>query len=228
MGLTTSGWGKGALVAGLSAVLCGCAVTTQPLSSDEREKLATETRQRMSEGKEQTAAPRTLGEANAREIKYQGEHRQRRMEEAAAAAQMDVAKWDLLPKLMLNAGYTWRNNDAFGFGFSPDGTIATNPSASQERTHTTSSIGLAWNLLDFCVSYFKARQFSDQKLIAEERRRKAVQTLMHDVRVAWWRAEAAERLLPAAERLLAGIDQAIDKTRHIEARKLLRPVQIAT
>jgi hypothetical protein len=51
---------------------------------------------------------------------------------------------------------------------------------------------------------------------------------MHDVRVAWWRAEAAERLLPEADRLLADIDQAIDKTRHIEARKLLPPVQIAT
>ncbi len=223
-----SGWGKGALAAGLCAVLGGCAVTTQPLDSAERQRLATETRQRMFEGQEQTAAPLTLGEATARAIKYQGEHRQRRMEEAAAAAQMDVAKWDLLPKLMLNAGYTWRNNDAFGFGFSPDGTIATNPSASQERTHTTSSIGLAWNLLDFGVSYFKARQFSDQKLIAEERRRKAVQTLMHDVRVAWWRAEAAERLLPAADRLLAEIEQAIDKTRHIEARKLLPPVQVAT
>jgi outer membrane protein TolC len=228
MRLNPSGWGRGALAAGLCAVVCGCAVTTQPLDSAEREKLASETRQRMFEGQEQVAAPLTLTEATARAIKYQGEHRQKRMEEAAAAAQMDVAKWDLLPKLMLNAGYSWRNNEAFGFGFTPDGTIAANPSASQERTHTTSSIGLAWNLLDFGVSYFKARQFADQKLIAEERRRKAVQTLMHDVRVAWWRAEAAERLLPAADRLLGEIEQAIDKTRHIEARKLLPPVQTAT
>jgi outer membrane protein TolC len=216
------------LFAGLCTVLGGCAVTTPTLDSAAREKLASETRQRMFEGQEEMAAPLTLAEATARAIKYQGEHRQRRMEEAAAAAQMDVAKWDLLPRLMLNAGYSWRNNDAFGFGFTPDGTIATNPSASQERTHTTSSIGLAWNLLDFGISYFKARQLSDQKLIAEERRRKAVQTLMHDVRVAWWRAEAAERLLPGADRLLGEIEQAIDKTRHIEARKLLPPVQTAT
>src|SRR5712671_228918 len=145
MRLNPSGWGRGALFAGLCTVLGGCAVTTPALDSAARERLATETRQRMFEGQEQAAAPLTLAEATARAIKYQGEHRQRRMEEAAAAAQMDVAKWDLLPKLMLNAGYTWRNNDAFGFGFSPDGTIATNPSASQERVHNTSSIGLAWN-----------------------------------------------------------------------------------
>jgi outer membrane protein TolC len=205
MSVTPSRRGKEALVAALCAALCGCALTPRPLDSAEREKLATETRQRMFDGQEQMAEPLTLAEATARAIKYQGEHRQRRMEEAASAAQLDVAKWDLLPKLMLNAGYSWRNNEAFGFGFTPDGTIAVNPSASQERTHGTSSIGLAWNLLDFGVSYFKARQLADQKLITEERRRKAVQTLMHDVRVAWWRAEAAERLLPAADRLLGEI-----------------------
>jgi len=139
-----------------------------------------------------------------------------------------VAQFDLLPKLTANAGYSTRSNDAFGFGFTPDGTIATTPTASMERTRSTASLGLAWNVLDFGVSYYRARQLSDQKLIAAERRRKAVQTLLHDVRVAWWRAEAAERLLPAADRLLAEVDQAIDKTRFIEARKLLPPVQTAT
>src|SRR5258706_605056 len=89
-------------------------------------------------------------------------------------------------------------------------------------------VGFAGTLLVFGVSYSRARQLSDQKLIAAERRRKALQTLLHDVRVAWWRAEAAERLLPAADRLLAEVDQAIDKTRFIEARKLLPPVQTAT
>ena len=228
MGSTLSGRGKVALAVALCTALCACAVTPRPFDAAEREKLAAETRERMFEGQERIEAPLTLAEATARAIKYQAEHRQRRMEEAASQAQLDVAQWDLLPKLMLNAGYSWRNNESFGFGFTPDGTIATTPTASQPRTHNTQSIGLAWNLLDFGVSYFKARQLADQKLIAEERRRKAIQTLMHDVRVAWWRAEAAERWLPATDRLLGEIEQAIDKTRHIEARKLLPPVQTAT
>src|SRR6185503_3458355 len=222
------GTGKGAFVAALSAFLCACVITPKPMDADERARLAAETRRQMFEGQDPVKGPLTLSEATARAIKYQAEHRQKRMEEAAAEAQLDVAKWDLLPKLMLNAGYSWRNNDAFGFGFTPDGNVASNPSASQERIRTTGSIGLAWNLLDFGVSYFRARQLADQKLITEERRRKAVQTLMHDVRVAWWRAEAAERLLPAADMLLGEIDQGIEKTRVIEAGKLLPPVQIAT
>jgi outer membrane protein TolC len=226
--LTPSGKGRWALTAALCAAVGGCAVTPRPLDTAEREQIAAETKQRMFEGQERITGPLTLAEATARAIKYQGEHRQRRMEEAAAAAQLDVAQFDLLPKLALNAGYTTRNNEAFGFGFTPAGTIATTPSASVERSHSTASIGVAWNVLDFGVSYFRTRQMADQKLISEERRRKAVQTLMHDVRVAWWRAEAAERLLPGTDRLLGEIEQAIDKTRHIESRKLLPPVQTAT
>lgn len=221
-------WTGGVVIAVLSAVLAGCAVTTAPLDPAERERLGQEAREQLFAGQEPFAEPLTLEEATARAIKYQAEHRQRRMEEAAAAAQLEVAQFDLLPRFTANAGYSTRNNEAFGFGVTPDGTITSTPSAAQEKTVRTGSVGVAWNLLDFGVSYFRAKQLSDQKLIAEERRRKAVQTLVHDVRVAWWRAEAAQRLLPEADRLLAEIDQAIEKTRLVEASRLLPPVQTAT
>ncbi len=208
--------------------MAGCTITPQAMDDQERERLAAETRRGLFDNQEALDKPLTLAEATARAIKYQAEHRQRRLEELLGEAQLDVARFDMLPKLAVNAGYSTRNNDAFGFGFTPQGTIATTPSASQERTHNTASIGLSWGLLDLGVAYFRARQLADQKLIAEERRRKAVQMLMHDVRVAWWRAEAAERLLPAADRLLGEIEASIERTRHIEARKLLPPVQTAT
>jgi len=209
-------------------LLVGCSSFTDPLTAEERDKLAEDSRKQMFEGQETVERPLTLAEATARAIKYQADYRQKRMEEAAAAAQIDVAKFDLLPKVTANAGYNWRNNDSFGFGFTQDGTISSNPTASVERVTSMGGVGLAWNVLDFGTSYFRARQLSDQRLIAEERRRKAVQTLMHDVRVAWWRAEAAQRLLPASDSLLAEIDQAIEKTRVIENGKMLPPVQTAT
>jgi outer membrane protein TolC len=218
----------GVLVALLSAFLAGCAVTTAPLAPEERERLGREAREQLFAGQEAFARPLTLEDATARAIKYQAEHRQRRMEEAAAAAQLEVAQFDLLPRFMANAGYSTRNNEAFGFGVTPDGSITTTPSAAQEKTLRTGGVGVAWNLLDFGVSYFRAKQLSDQKLIAEERRRKALQTLVHDVRIAWWRAEAAQRLLPESDRLLNEIDQAIEKTRLVEQSRLLPPVQTAT
>jgi outer membrane protein TolC len=215
-------------VLALALLLAGCSVSTERLDPAERERLGLEARDQLFAGQERVTRPVTLEEATARAVKYQAEQRQRRMEEAAAAAQLEVAQFDMLPRLMANAGYSTRNNEAFGFGVTPDGTITTTPSAAQEKTLRTGSVGVAWNLLDFGVSYFRAKQLSDQKLIAEERRRKAMQTLAHDVRIAWWRAEAAQRLLPDADRLLGEIDQAIEKTRLVEQSRLLPPVQTAT
>jgi outer membrane protein TolC len=217
-----------AVLALAALLLAGCTVSTERLDPAERERLGLEARDQLFAGQERVTRPITLEEATARAVKYQAEQRQRRMEEAAAAAQLELAQFDMLPRLMANAGYSTRNNEAFGFGVTPDGTITTTPSAAQEKTLRTGSVGVAWNLLDFGVSYFRAKQLSDQKLIAEERRRKAMQTLAHDVRIAWWRAEAAQRLLPEADRLLAEIDQAIEKTRLVEQSRLLPPVQTAT
>ena len=208
--------------------LSACALAPVPLDSAERDRIASESLQRLFEGQESLDKPLTLAEATARAIKYHADNRIRMMEDAAAIAQLDVAKFDLLPKLTASAGYTTRNNDSFGFGFSPGGSIATNPSASTERSHTNLSVGFAWNILDFGVSYFRAKQLGDQVLIAEERRRKAVQTLMNDVRLAWWRAETAQRLLPAIDELFVIVEQAVERTRIIEARKLLPPLQTAT
>jgi outer membrane protein TolC len=215
-------------VAALALFVAGCSVVPTPFEPAERERLAAESQAALFSGQEPLLGALTLPEAMARAIKYQADYRQRQMEVAATAAQLDVAKFDLLPKLTLNAGYSTRNNDAFGFGFTPGGQLATNPTASSERTRETLTVGFAWNLLDFGVSYFRAKQLADQVLIMQERRRKAVQTLVHDVRVAWWRAEAAQRLLPAADALLSEIDRANEKTRIIEARKLLPPLQTAT
>jgi outer membrane protein TolC len=216
------------IAAGLVLLLAGCAVTTPSLAPSERERLGQEAREQLFAGQEPADHALSLEEATARAVKYHAEQRQRRMEEAAAAAQLDVAQFDLLPRIVANAGYSTRNNEAFGFGVTPDGTLTSTPSAAQEKTIRTGSVGVAWNLLDFGVSYYRAKQLSDQKLIAEERRRKALQTLAHDVRVAWWRAEAAQRLMPESDRLLADVEQAIEKTRLVEGSRLLPPVQTAT
>ncbi len=206
----------------------GCTVVPVSLDRAERDKIGAELRTQLFAEQEPISAPLTLSEATARAIKYQAEYRVRLMEEAAALGQLNVAQFDLLPKLAANAGYSTRNNDSFGFGFSPSGTVATNPSASSERSHTTGSIGFTWSLLDFGLSYFRAQQLADQKLIADERRRKALQILVQDVRLAWWRATAAQKLLPMIDAFYEEIDLTIEKTRIIESRKLLPPLQTAS
>lgn len=206
--------------------MAGCTLVPVPLEKAEREQLGIDARNRLFAEQEKPSASVSLAEATARAIKYYADYRLRSLEESLAGAQLDVSRFDLLPRLTASAGYTTRNNDSFGFGFSQNGTIAANPSASSERSHTTLNLGFAWNVLDFGVSYFKARQASDQVLVARERRHKAVQILVHDVRQAWYRAEAAQRLLPVIDDLLMEIESALERTRLIETRKLLPPTQI--
>jgi len=212
----------------LAVLLAGCTVVPSRIDEGERGLNASRSLEQLFARQEPVTQPLTLYEATARAIRYQQEYRTRLMEEAAALGQLDVAQFDLLPKITVNAGYSTRNNEAFGFGFTPGGTIAANPSASSERQHVTNSIGFAWNILDFGASYYRAKQLADQSLIVEERRRKALQNLVQDVRLAWWRAEAAQRLLPMIDVFFEELEETIERTRVIESRKLLPPLQTAS
>ena len=219
---------RAALALGALCLLAGCSVIPVPLDAAQREAVAVEAEEKLFVGQDPLARPVTLYEATARALKYQMEYRVRMMEQAVALGQLDVGRFDMLPKLTATAGYATRNNDSFGFGFSPNGAVATNPSASQERTRDTSGVSFTWSVLDFGLGYYRARQLADQSLIAEERRRKAMQNLVQDVRLAWWKSEAAQRLLPQIDELLEEVDLAIEKSRVIENRKLLPPMQTAT
>ena len=217
---------KAAIFAMIS-VIAGCAVVPSPVTQEVKDRLANETRGRLFANQEPLTQSLTLFQATARAIKYQAEYRSKLFEEAVSLGQLDVAQFDMLPRLTVNAGYTTRNNDSFGFGFS-NGAIAANPTTSTERTSTNGNISFTWNLLDFGLSYFRAKQLADQSLIFEERRRKAMQNLVQDVRLAWWRAEAAQRLLPQIEAVIDEVEEAIERSKVIENRKLLPPLQTAS
>lgn len=203
-----------------------CAVKPIAIKDDEHHQRAQQDQRRLYDEQEAILQPLALADAVARAFKYNMDYRTRLMEEASAMGQTELANFDMLPRLTAAAGYSWRNNEAFGFGFTPAGTISTTPSAAVERTHHTNSLTFAWNVLDFGLSYVRAKQLADQSLIAEERRRKAQQNLLLDVRNAWWRAEAAQRLLPEIDTLLGEVDQAAARAKLIETRKLLPPLQI--
>lgn len=220
------GWARAAV--GLAAVLflAGCAVTPAALTPEEQSTAAQEDLAAILKGGEPVTAPLTLADATARAIRHNLDFRVKQMEVSVAARQLDLSNYDMLPRLALSAGYTWRDNDAFGLGFQPNGTISTVPSSAVERIRTTANAALTWNILDFGVSYYRARQNADLMLAADERRRRALQNLVLDVQLAWWRAEAAQRLLPEIDAMLARIDQGAERSRLIEARRLLPPLQI--
>jgi len=211
-----------ALIGGL--VLAGCAVTPEPFTAAALQDIVTQDRQTTQAAMTPLQGPLSLQEAVARALKYNLEHRTRLWEQALAVGQLEAGRFDMLPKVMANLGYYDRNQDAGTW--SPD--AQGNPSAtrapvSSDKVHSTSDLGLSWSVLDFGLSYYGAKQNADRVLIASERRRKAVHTLIQNVRTAFWRAASAEKLAQEVGDTIALAETALGDSRRIEKDRIKAP-----
>lgn len=202
------------------AALAGCAVNPKPLSGDEIATRINNDRAKMFADQAPVAGPISLAEASARAIKFNLDARLKIMEEALAVGQLDVSRWDMFPRLLANAGYVNRSND---LSYVTAGGIPS--TTTLDRNRRLSSIEFSWNLLDFGASYYRAKMASDQVLVAEERKRKAVQNLMQDVRTAYWRALGAQRLVNQVDGLMQKSKTALARARQIEQQGLLPQAQ---
>lgn len=170
--------------------------------------------------------PLTLHEAMARAVKYNLEARLKVMEEAMAQRQVDLATFDMLPRMALSAGYAGRSNISASSSESiRTGTQSLEPSTSQDRDRGVADLTMVWNVLDFGVSYVSAQQQGDQRLIVQERRRKVMHTIIQDVRSAYWRAVAADRLLTQIDSLMARVAQARDNSQRLSEQRIGDPIQ---
>ncbi|HSV82050.1 MAG TPA: TolC family protein [Ramlibacter sp.] len=168
----------------------------------------------------------TLEEAIARAIKYNAERRARMMEEAVASGTFQVSRFDMLPDLVAGAGY--RNRDRDLLTLSRDlstGRVIGGQTISSGRSAATADLTFSWSLLDFGQSYYAARQNADRMLVAGERRRKALHTLVQDVRTAFWRAAAAQKLGNVLQQATAEAEEALKDSQRAEKDGLRSPVE---
>ena len=210
------------LVVLLSAVAAGCAVSPEPLTDQEITKRVVDDRARMYADQEAIDGPLSYTDVVSRVMKYNLDFRLRMMEATLAQRRLDVGNWDMFPRLMANAGWVTRNNDSGGRSVSIEtGQETLAASSSQERTRRLGGLEFSWNLLDFGVSYYRAKALADQALIAEERKRKVVQNLLQDTRIAFWRALGAQRLTTKMGELMERSNNALARARQIEQQGLL-------
>lgn len=206
--------------------ISGCAVTSQPIERNISEQRAQSDLQIMFKDQEPLSGLLTLHEAMARAVKYNLEGHLKVMEEALAQRQLDLASFNMLPRMALSAGYAGRSNVSASSSQSVEtGTQSLEPSTSQDRDRGVADLTMVWNVLDFGVAYVSAKQQGDQRLIVQERRRKVVQTIIQDVRSAYWRAVAAERLLGQIDGLMGRVDQARSDSQQMSQQRIGDPVQ---
>ena len=141
------------------------------------------------------------------------------METALAIGKYDFDNAGLLPQVVAGAGYSRRSNDPGARSIDVETGEETLPaSQSVERTRETSDLVFTWNVLDFGLSYYTAKQNADEILVAEERRRKTIQNISQDVIDAFWKAWMAQTLAPKIDALLAETSGALDKSRDLVKR----------
>ncbi len=150
--------------------------------------------------------PLNLWDVIARALKYNLAHRVKVMEIALKERLLEVANYKMLPDLVLAAGYQERSNDSGGIYQSLiTGQQSLEASTTEPRDNAVISFNVVLNVLDFGISYVVAQQLGNEVLIAKERRRQMVQTMIKEIQGYYWQTVAAQRLLPSIDKLLDDI-----------------------
>jgi len=210
-------------------MLSACATVPEPFTAAELSTTAERNFAQVDVDQEPISAPIDLYEAMARALKYNLDYKVELMEIALRDRELDLQRYDMLPQLVASAGYAGRNN----FSGASSLSLITRqqslePSTSQERDLFTADLALSWDVLDFGLSYVRAKQGADEILIAQERRRKVANRVIEDVRSAYWRAVSAERLLTKLKELESSVTTTLENSERLASRRLSAPLTALT
>ena len=162
-------------------------------------------------------------------IKNNKELKIKLLENALANRQIDKIKFEMLPSLAANAGYS--GSDKYRTTTSANvsnadtaGVMGTTYTTSSEKSVANQDIGFTWNALDFGLSYIKAGQSNNRYLISDEAEKKATHNLVREVIRTYWNSLSAEKLIKKYDPLLIKVDSALNDSQKIEELLLTKPM----
>ena len=209
------------------ATLTACSAKLDPLTIEQQRDERVQKLQALFESQEAVTQPLSLSDAIARALKYNTDQRVAMMEVALANADVGVAKMDMLPEMTASAGYVERSNvNASSRRSVTTGEETLESSTSQQQYRNVADAELVWNILDFGISYVSAKQQSDRVLIQEEIRRKVIQNIVQEVRVAYWNAYNAQQLGEELQALMKDVDAALLDSKFIIHRDIQAPLPV--
>ena len=205
-----------------------------PFSLDFLNKSANEDIKKISEIKEQNEILQKeleidLYTAIALAIENNKDLKVKLFETALADRKIKDVKFDMLPTMSANAGYTGSEK----YQSSTSATVGTDDTAaakgttfstSRDRDVVARDIGFAWNALDFGLSYIRAGQTGDRYLIAKEIEKKAANNIAREVIRSYWNALSAEKLIKKYDPLIEKVKVALNDSQKIEEMLLQKPM----
>lgn len=201
-----------AMLLSIGAVTSGCAITAEPFSNDQNVRFGSDKLSRTTQNQEPISGSVGLYEAMARALKYNLDTKVEIAEAALKLRDVKLANFAMLPKLVSEAGYAGRSK-----------ADASNASTRDDDIFT-SDLTFSWNILDFGLSYVRAKQTADKALIQNEMKRKIVNRTIEDVRTAYWRAVSYERLVNRMRALKGRVNKALRDTRALSASSEASPL----
>ena len=188
-----------------AGLLAACAVTPEPISDNQRKTRADQDLEYIAAKRFAPSQPISLYEAMARAVAFNLQHGVRQIERDIAELELEQQNLEGMPDIGADAGY---NRDS----------VVT--STDTDRNIRSVDVRGTWNVLDLGVSYARAQQSADRVLIAEERRRKALQDIIRNVRLAYWKAVGAQRLMARMVAVESDFSSALAESRRLEVRNV--------
>lgn len=188
-------------VLALCAAVVGCSVATEPLTQADYTARTTSDLKLIGQMEYVPTGPITLNQAVARAVAFNLQRRVKEIEREIEDAKLQTQSIDMLPSFDIEAA---RNTTSEAL------------STTDSPLTRTASAGITWNILDLGVSYARAKQQSDEVLVARENERKALQDITRDVRKAYWRAVGAQRLMGKVQAIARNIKVAMRESRAME------------
>ena len=206
----------------------------EPLAIDTLEISAKEDIKKISEIREQNEILKNnldidLYKAIALAIENNKDIKIKLFETALANQQLEDIKFDMLPSMSADAGYTGSEK----YQSSTSATVGSNDTAGSKGSSFSTSrtkdvfeqnVGFAWNALDFGLSYIRAGQSADRYLIAKEIEKKSTNNIAKEVIQAYWNALSAQKLIKKYDPLIKKVNQALGDSRKIEEMLLQKPM----
>jgi outer membrane protein TolC len=215
-------------LAAFGLVLSACTISPLPLSEAELAMKADDAMVRVTSGQEPVAGRISLYEAMARALKYNLDYRTEMFARSLADAKLDLAKADLLPSLVANGHWSDRKDGSYSYSETLSGIRSLEPSTSRDNENLSKDLTFSWHILDFGLSYVRAKQAADRAVLAEEQKRKVINRIIEDVRTAYWRAVSADRLLAGFRSLEARAEKALANSRALQRDGFTSPLAALT
>jgi outer membrane protein TolC len=194
----------------IATTLAGCSMYPKPITDEQQSKLTASDQENLTAGQKVPSQKITIYDAMARAIKYNFAHRLQQMEESFSNEQIKGIRWESLPHLAAKAGYSYQNRPTASVNKNTStGATSTSGTTSQSRESIVADLTYSWNILDFGVSYYQAKQEADRELVSSEMQRKSMHNLIEEVQLAYWKAVGAQQLEEQAAAVLSGAKKAL-------------------